>query len=202
MPNAASDFDPRIIERFAEQLMAKADSTRVGFGVGGGIFGVLVGAVPLTPLQSVWHISGAFAFASILIGGMIGVLLGYVVGEGRAFRYRVQAQMALFQVEIEKKVAAAVAPRRAVVRPPAAAPAPSPAPASAPAPAAVQPAPPVPSPTPARPAQPEPAMTPRLEPIAPGAPVAPMLRPPSANDGLPPLSQPPAVPPVTPAASA
>ena len=58
---------------------------------------------------SVWKISGAFAFASILIGALIGVLLGYVVGEGRAFRYRVQAQSAIFQLEIERRVTSAVA---------------------------------------------------------------------------------------------
>ena len=57
-PGAA--YDPRVIERFAEQLLGKADSVRVGSAAVGGILGVIFGAVPLTPLESVWPIPGRF----------------------------------------------------------------------------------------------------------------------------------------------
>jgi hypothetical protein len=146
-------YDPKIIERFAEQLLRKADSVRVGMAVGGGIFGTIVGSVPLTPLQSVWPIPGSFGVATILLGALIGILVGYVIGEGRAFRYRVEAQRALFQLDIEKRVTAAVvgavdrlaaqvqasnpAPPAAVPPPPA--PAPPLAAAATPAPPALRP---------------------------------------------------------------
>ena len=106
---SGSGYDPKIIERFADQLHRKADNVRVGCAVGGGIFGVFVGAVPLTPLKSVWGIPAGFGVATIIVGALLGVLIGYVIGEGRAFRYRVQAQSAIFQLEIERRVTSAVA---------------------------------------------------------------------------------------------
>src|SRR5438045_9718019 len=106
---AAAGYDPKIIERFADQLLRKADTVRVGCAVGGGIFGVFVGAVPLTPLRSVWGVPAGFGVATIIVGALGGILVGYVIGEGRAFRYRVQAQSALFQLEVERRVSSAVA---------------------------------------------------------------------------------------------
>jgi hypothetical protein len=105
----AAGYDPKIIERFAEQLLRKADNVRVGCAVGGGVFGVFVGAVPLTPLKSVWGLPAGFGVATIIVGALVGVLIGWVIGEGRAFRYRVQAQSAIFQLEIERRVTSAVA---------------------------------------------------------------------------------------------
>ncbi len=157
-------FDSAIMEQFAQQLLRKADSVRVGSAVAGGVVGVIFGAVPLTPLASVWPIPAIFGFATILLGALAGVLVGYVVGEGRAFRLRVQAQTALFQVDIEKRlesalmvqsrliaaalgaqapVAAPVAVAPVVVAPPPVAPAPA-----APAPVAVAQPAPAPTPTP------------------------------------------------------
>jgi hypothetical protein len=160
-------YDSRVIERFAEQLLAKADSVRVGAAVTGGILGVLFGSVPLTPLETVWPIPARFGVATIMVGALIGVLIGWIVGEGRAFRYRAQAQMALFQLEIERKVEAAVmAASKASARAPGAAEA---------APAAV--APPV-----------EPA--PELPPVQLPPPLSPLLRQPDAEPELPPLSPP------------
>ena len=170
-PGAA--YDPRVIERFAEQLLSKADSVRVGSAAVGGILGVVFGAVPLTPLESVWPIPGRFGVATMLIGALAGVLMGWVVGEGRAFRYRVQAQMALFQLEIERKVEAAVMTAATVVAAAAVEPAPAPTPVAAPAP----PEPPV------EPVEPAPVQLPPSLP--------PLLRAPDRGDeAMPPLSPP------------
>jgi hypothetical protein len=196
MPPAAG-YDPKIIERFADQLLRKADTVRVGCAVGGGIFGVFVGAVPLTPLRSVWGVPASFGVATIIVGALLGILIGYVVGEGRAFRYRVQAQSAIFQLEIERRVSAAVAEAVASVAAPPASPAPvaEPAPApvveAAPVPEAV----PVPEPAPAPPVSPPP-----LSPVAePSRPLEPLLRPPGPE--LPPVSPRLDEPPLSPAAN-
>ena len=169
---AAAGYDPKIIERFADQLLRKADTVRVGCAVGGGIFGVFVGAVPLTPLRSVWGLPAGFGVATIIVGALIGILLGYVIGEGRAFRYRVQAQSAIFQLEIERRVSSAVA--EAVVT------------------ATAQ----------AAPVAEEPVVPPSLPPLSPvtepARPTEPLLRPPGA---LPPVSPKPDEPPLSPAAS-
>jgi uncharacterized integral membrane protein len=186
---AAAGYDPKIIERFADQLLRKADTVRVGFAVGGGIFGVFVGAVPLTPLRSVWGVPASFGVATIIVGALLGILIGYVVGEGRAFRYRVQAQSAIFQLEIERRVSAAVTEAVAGVAAPTASPAP------------VAETAPVPEPVPEpEPAPPPPVAPPPLSPVAePSRSVEPLLRPPEPV--LPPVSPRPEEPPLSPAAN-
>ena len=192
---SGSGYDPKIIERFADQLLRKADTVRVGFAVGGGIFGTFVGAVPLTPLKSVWGVPAGFGVATIIVGALLGVLIGYVIGEGRAFRYRVQAQSAIFQLEIERRVTSAVAE---AVSQAAVAPA---QPAAEAQPAA--------DPEPVAPAKPAVApMPPPLTPVE--EPSTPLLRPPgvpppsaeetSEAEELPPVSPAPEeLPPVSPA---
>jgi hypothetical protein len=183
----ATGYDPKIIERFADQLLRKADTVRVGCAVGGGIFGVFVGAVPLTPLRSVWGVPAGFGVATIIVGALLGILIGYVIGEGRAFRYRVQAQSAIFQLEIERRVSTAVAEAVAsVAAHPTAGPEPAPEPALA-EPEPEPTLPPVSSPPPLTPA------------IAPARPAQPLLRPPGAD--LPPVSPTPEEPPLSPAAN-
>ena len=173
----AAGYDPKIIERFADQLLRKADTVRVGCAVGGGIFGVFVGAVPLTPLRSVWGVPAGFGVATIIVGALVGILVGYVIGEGRAFRYRVQAQSAIFQLEIERRVSSAVAEAVATAA----------AQAASPAPVAEEPVAP-------------PASLPPLSPVTePAPPAHPLLRPPGAP--LPPVSPTPDVPPLSPAAN-
>jgi hypothetical protein len=169
---SGSGYDPKIIERFADQLLRKADTVRVGCAVGGGIFGVFVGAVPLTPLKSVWGVPPGFGVATIIVGALVGILVGYVIGEGRAFRYRVQAQSAIFQLEIERRVTSAVADAVAQAVP-------APAPAE-PIPEPVATTPPVP---PLTPVETPPVTEPLLRP--PGVPAPPVSPTP---DELPPLS--------------
>jgi hypothetical protein len=193
--SSAAGYDPKIIERFADQLLRKADTVRVGCAVGGGIFGVFVGAVPLTPLKSVWGLPAGFGVATIIVGALVGILIGWVIGEGRAFRYRVQAQSAIFQLEIERRVTSAVAEAVAT----ATAQATSPVieePQKPPSLPPLSPAPPV-SDEPAE-EPPEPPSLPPLSPVVePPRPTEPMLRPPGAP--LPPLSPSPEEPPLSPA---
>ena len=196
--SSAAGYDPKIIERFADQLLRKADTVRVGCAVGGGIFGVFVGAVPLTPLKSVWGLPAGFGVATIIVGALVGILIGWVIGEGRAFRYRVQAQSAIFQLEIERRVTSAVAEAVATATAQAASPVIE-EPQKPPSLPPLSPAPPV-SDEPAE-EPPEPPSLPPLSPVVESPrPTEPMLRPPGAP--LPPLSPSPEEPPLSPPAVA
>jgi hypothetical protein len=193
--SSAAGYDPKIIERFADQLLRKADTVRVGCAVGGGIFGVFVGAVPLTPLKSVWGLPAGFGVATIIVGALVGILIGWVIGEGRAFRYRVQAQSAIFQLEIERRVTSAVAEAVATATAHAASPVVE-KPQKPPSLPPLSPAPPVAD----EPTEesPEPPSLPPLSPVVESPrPTEPLLRPPDAP--LPPLSPSPEEPPLSPA---
>jgi hypothetical protein len=195
---SGTGYDPKIIERFADQLLRKADTVRVGFAAGGGIFGVFVGAVPMTPLKSLWGVPPGFGIATIIVGALLGILVGYVIGEGRAFRYRVQAQSAIFQLEIERRVSSAVSEAVVAATAQLQLPTASPPPVDA-EPQQTRAMPPL-SPVASKPeAKPEPVREAEPEPERePVRTVEPLLRPP--GEPGPPVSPRPDEPPLSPAA--
>jgi hypothetical protein len=93
------DFDPRVIERFAESAYRRANAIFTGCVAGGVVLGAIFGATPLTPLGSGWPIPQAFGFATMLVGAIVGGVIGYVVGDTRSALCRLQGQTALAQVE-------------------------------------------------------------------------------------------------------
>lgn len=135
---AAPKYDPKPIEALAVRLERKAEALALGGTAAGALLGALVGAIPLTPLDSIWAIPAMFGVATLLLGGLVGALFGYVIGAGRALAYRARAQQLLCQVRTERQTALAsqllvkLASRPAAVAPP-------PAPAPAPEPDAVRP---------------------------------------------------------------
>ena len=96
------NFDPRVIERFAESAYRKANAIFTGCVAGGVVLGALFGATPLTPLGAHWPIPPAFGFATTLLGAVVGGVIGYVVGDTRSALCRLQGQTALAQVESAK----------------------------------------------------------------------------------------------------
>jgi hypothetical protein len=96
------DFDPRVIERFAESAYRKANAIFTGCVAGGVVLGAIFGATPLTPLGAGWPIPQAFGFATMLVGAVVGGVIGYVVGDTRSALCRLQGQTALAQVESAK----------------------------------------------------------------------------------------------------
>jgi hypothetical protein len=140
-------YDPKVIEQFAEKLYRKASSFVAGSVVIGASLGAAFGAVPLTSLGSSWPIPSYLGFATLMLGGLVGALVGYVIGDTRSFGYRLQAQSALCQLQSERNMAivaraisaraAAPAQRRAQPVPQA----PSAPPAAQPATDATPPAP-------------------------------------------------------------
>ena len=96
------DFDPRVMERFAESAYRKANAIFTGCVAAGVVMGAIFGATPLTPLGAGWPIPPAFGFATMLLGAVVGGVIGYVVGDTRSALCRLQGQTALAQVESAK----------------------------------------------------------------------------------------------------
>ena len=102
------DYDPHVIEAFAESLYRKAGAARRGSTVVGIVLGGAFGGVPLTSLGAAWPIPQSFGFATLMVGAVVGALIGHVIGDARAFGYKLQAQAALCQVEIQRNTQANV----------------------------------------------------------------------------------------------
>jgi hypothetical protein len=186
-------FEPNVVEAFIERLYRKASAVIDGCVATGVVLGAFIGATPLTSLSGL-PIPAEFGYATLLVGCFVGGLVGYIVGETRSSIYRLQAQMALCDLETAKKVDRLVAfffPETAAppvpLLPQAAAPV-AVAPAGAPAPA---PAPPV-SPAPAPPPL---AVAPAPEPLAATAAPAALPVPPLLVAA--PLPEQPATPPLS-----
>jgi len=104
-----AQYEPEVIEQFAAKLYRKASTMLFGSTVLGIALGAAFGGVPLTSLGEAWPISRAFGFATLLLGALAGAVIGHVIGEARAFGYRLQAQSALCQLEHERSSAATAA---------------------------------------------------------------------------------------------
>jgi hypothetical protein len=102
------DYDPYVIEAFAESLYRKAAAARRGSTAVGVVLGGAFGGVPLTSLGEAWPIPQSFGFATLMVGAIVGALIGHVIGDARAFGYKLQAQAALCQVEIQRNTQANV----------------------------------------------------------------------------------------------
>ena len=70
---------------------------RLGVAIGA-MAGAAVGSVPLSPLRAAWPIPSNFGFATILGGLFVGVMIGYVIGDGRAQLYHRMAEQARLQL--------------------------------------------------------------------------------------------------------
>jgi hypothetical protein len=100
-----AEFDPTVIERHAAYLYRRADALTRGSMVVGAGFGAVVGAYPLTP-WSHWPVPHMFGVATLLFGALAGLMIGYVIGDSRATGVRLQAQLVLHQVQLERNTAA------------------------------------------------------------------------------------------------
>jgi hypothetical protein len=124
----------RAVQELAAHYRTKGrDVVRLGVSAGAAV-GLVVGSVPLTPLQFAWPIPSRFGVATALAGLGLGILIGYVIGDGRAQLYRRMAEQARLQLRLEERLAAndariagLVAELQAVREPSSAAQAPEPA---------------------------------------------------------------------------
>ena len=204
---AESEAAQKAVEELVAHYQAKARAVgRAGVAIGA-FAGVVVGAIPLSPLRAAWPIPSSYGFATLLGGLIVGVLIGYVIGDPRAKLYQRMAEQARLQLQLEQRISendarmaqlltaltarAAAAARQAPPQPaPVQQPAPAPQPVYAPPPAQpVQQLQPVQHVQPVQPAPPEEehpyaVPPPRLRTVAAAAPAptAPPLSPPNAYD--------------------
>jgi hypothetical protein len=211
-----TDIDPGIIELYADHLYRKAAARVTGYAIAGALLGALAGAVAggLIHVTSQPLIPGRLAYATLLVGAGAAGFFGFRLGGQRSFGLRLQAQLALHQLQVERTI---MRPAAAVTVPREEAPAPPVAPVAAPpvappfvaAPVATPPvapppvAPPTPVPMPV-PVLPPASLAPPAPPPAPPAPPAAPAPPPPAYATPPRLVEPPplAAPPLTPPVSA
>lgn len=90
-------YDAAVIQEFAERLYSQAASIIFTSTFLGGVIGALLGLGGAAAA----HDQGAIGMAA-LIGAVIGGLIGYSRGRERAFKLKLEAQVALCQVQIEK----------------------------------------------------------------------------------------------------
>ena len=142
-------YDPTVIERHAAALHQKAGSRVARFTFFGFVIGSIIGgSTVVAPMVSSVHslLPHRFAYAAIVMGAAAGAYLGYLIGQSRAVALRLQANLAVHQLEIGRalhRFEALRVPLPAAASLPA--PTPVPAPAPAPAPVAAAPAPPEPA---------------------------------------------------------
>jgi hypothetical protein len=180
-----TQLDPSIVAQYAEHLQRRASSRIMAYTISIALVGSVVGSVPLVAPSRVL-IPHYLGVALLLVGAAAGGYLGYTMGVRRAEGFRLQALMALHQIQVEH---ALVHPAPAVLA------APAPASAAPAAPVAVTHAPVVPAPVPVAPAPalvpPAPLPAAVATPAAsPPAEVVPTMAPPAVSPAMPPLSAP------------
>ncbi len=187
-----TDLNEGIVELYAEHLLKKASSAVVTLAVGGAIAGAALGAVPGLLSHSV--ISPGANYFAVLLGAIAGGFLGRSLGDKRAVGLRLQAQMALHQVQVESRLVAAPVARPAAPAPAVAAPVAAPALPPLAAPVAAPPLAAPPLVAPATLVAPQPAEAEPAPPVVPAIRIEPA---PAPLPSVPRLVEPPALPPLS-----
>lgn len=98
------DAAQKAVEELVAHYQAKARAVgRAGVAVGA-FLGVAIGSIPLSPLRAAWPIPSSYGFATLLGGLIVGVLVGYVVGDPRAKLYQRMAEQARLQLQLEQRL--------------------------------------------------------------------------------------------------
>src|ERR1035437_10056559 len=148
---AVMELDLNIVERYAAHLERKASARVTLYTISLALVGSILGAVPLYPFKYE-IVPQHLGYLTLLVGAFAGGYLGYTMGMRGAEGLRLQAQMTLHQLQLERSLvlpaqAAAAAPAFVVSAPVVPAPAPAPvAPPPVATPVAPVPASPAPLP--------------------------------------------------------
>lgn len=89
-------YDPAVIEEMARRLLARAQSLVVLYT----LFGILLGLIPLLAIPLLQEYREIGVVGLLLLGGV-----GYSIGSERGFSLRLQAQLLLCQLSVERNTA-------------------------------------------------------------------------------------------------
>jgi uncharacterized membrane protein (Fun14 family) len=95
-----AEYDPQILQKFADRLYSQA-ATEIASCT---VLGFLVGAVAGYALAKVaaGTVANDYVGACALVVGLIAALVGVLIGRGRAFHLKLEAQRTLCQLQTEK----------------------------------------------------------------------------------------------------
>jgi hypothetical protein len=94
-------YDAGIIQKFAVKLYSQANTIILVYTTLGALVGLSAGAGFGT------HMNPDAKFVAWGIAAVVGALMGFAIGAQRAFWYKLQAQLALCQMMIEKNTRSA-----------------------------------------------------------------------------------------------
>ncbi|MGC2520885.1 MAG: hypothetical protein WA373_17470 [Burkholderiales bacterium] len=100
MADKSVTYNPEVIQEFAERLYRQARSIILSSTLLGIFGGAIVGAIGVSLIHAQQHIGVA-----ALIGALVVGFSGYLRGKERAFKLKLEAQVALCNVQIEKNTA-------------------------------------------------------------------------------------------------
>ncbi|MEE9212698.1 MAG: hypothetical protein V3U29_08600 [Phycisphaeraceae bacterium] len=89
-------YDPTILQKFARRLYRRANSVLFSWVFVGTLLGAFGGGAAWSSLQS------GPILIMVVAGAIIGAVVGYINGSERSFRLKLEAQLSLCQVQIEK----------------------------------------------------------------------------------------------------
>lgn len=98
------DAAQKAVEELVSHYESKARAVGRAAVAVGALAGVLVGAIPVSPLRAAWPIPASYGFATLLGGLVVGVLIGYVIGDPRAKLYQRMADQARLQLQLEQRL--------------------------------------------------------------------------------------------------
>ena len=90
-------YDPQIIQEFAKRLYRQAATITAVYVIVGILFGALIGSILVTLPRGLHIEAGTGAAIGIVLGG----IFGYARGTEKAFKLKLDAQLALCQVQTE-----------------------------------------------------------------------------------------------------
>jgi uncharacterized integral membrane protein len=94
-------YDPTILQAFADDLYATASAVILRSTITGTLIGFAAGVAGTWAFAHGSGDVGSSVVFPALVFGIIGMVAGRLVGVGRAFKYRLEAQRTLLQMQIE-----------------------------------------------------------------------------------------------------